>query len=86
MTGVLKSERKSLEEINGLLDSAFVEGEGITAVVESPAAWAPSTVGNIYANPGPMAGQSEVASLIKINNVLSNIVSTDGEIQAIFTP
>ena len=80
---ILKSKVKLLQEINGLVDGVIDPINGAKAEVTSPVGWAPASVGDIYVEPGPMPLQSKVASLIKINNHLSNITSTDGDVLAI---
>ena len=80
-----QSERESLAKINEILDGAFDEETGSLRVdfVVDETPDAPVTDSDIYGNPGPAYLDPEVASLIKINNTLTNALQPDGRILAV---
>lgn len=93
MVHPLQSKASALEELNALLAAVFDAGEGAFRAEISqahgggpPVSNDPITTSDIYQVPGPQPLQSKVASLIKINNHLTNITSTNGLINATLVP
>ena len=93
MVHPLQSKVSALEELNALLHGVFVVVEGAFRVEISQAVGGgppvlnePITTSDIYQAPGPQPLQSKVASLIKINNHLTNITSTNGLINSTLVP
>jgi hypothetical protein len=86
MAHPLQSKTSALAELNALLSGAFDVAEGAFRAEISEPSGSPITTSHIYQFPGPQPLQSKVASLIKINNHLTNITSTNGVINAILVP
>ena len=81
----LKSEERSLIEINSILNAVFDVNTGAVrvAVMATPISNPPITATNIYQDLRPKPLQQVEVSLLKINNSLTNIISTNGVINAI---
>lgn len=89
MVHPLQSKVSALGELDALLVGIFDVAAGAFRAEISQASGSgppvlnpPITTTDIYQVPGPQPLQSKVASLIKINNHLTNITSANGKINA----